>query len=45
MSIIAVFQEMGISTKVAKEVKPDNQTMKKAEGSGGFASARNEKRR
>jgi hypothetical protein len=41
MSIIALFGEMGVLKKSALVIKPNDQNMKKAEGSGGFASARN----
>ncbi len=41
MSIIALFGEMGVLKKSDLVIKPNDQNMKKAEGSGGFASARN----
>lgn len=41
MSIIALFGEMGVLKKRALVIKPNDQNMKKAEGSGGFASAGN----
>lgn len=41
MSIIALFREMGVLKKRALVIKPNDQNMKKAEGSGGFASAGN----
>lgn len=41
MSIIVLFGEMGVSKKSDLVIKPNDQNMKKAEGSGGFASAGN----